>query len=104
MTSACGSDNYVCILGDFKSLTADLEDYTKNDTFLSGHFHFDQQTDDFFDQICALEKYNLNLKRLSKDKKKNNSSFRLIDMCKNNNLTILNGRYGHNKQIGAMTF
>ena len=80
MTSACGSDNYVCILGDFKSQTADLEDYTKNDTFLSEHFHFDQQTDDFFDQICALEKYNLNLKRLSKDKKKNNSSFRLIDM------------------------
>ena len=25
-------------------------------------------------------------------------------MCKNNNLTILNGRYGHDKQIGAMTF
>ena len=104
MTSACGSDNYVCILGDFNAQTADLEDFTKKDTFLSEHFHFDQQTDDFFDQNCALEKYNLDLKRLSKDKKKNNSGFRLIDMCKNNNLTILNGRYGHDKQIGAMTF
>ena len=104
VTSACGSDNYVCILDDFNAQTADLEDLTKNDTFLSEHFHFDQQTDDFFDQNCALEKYNLNLKRLSKDKKKNNSGFRLIDMCKNNNLTILNGRYGHDKQIGAMTF
>ena len=54
MTSACGSDNYVCILGDFNAQTADLEDFTKNDTFLSEHFHFDQQTDDFFDQNCAL--------------------------------------------------
>ena len=83
VTSACGSDNYVCILGDFNVQTADLEDwqdYTKSDTFLSEHFHFDQQTDGFFDQNCALEKYNLNLKRLSKDNKKNNSGFRLIAM------------------------
>ena len=67
MTSACGSDNYVCILGDFNAQTADMEDFTKKDTFLSEHFHFDQQTDDFFDQNCALEKYDLDLKRLSKD-------------------------------------
>ena len=65
MTSACGSDNYVCILGDFNAQTADLEDFTKNDTFLSEHFHFDQQTDDFFDQNCALEK-NSKLEQSSK--------------------------------------
>ena len=38
------------------------------------------------------------------DKKKNNSGFRLIDICKINNLSILNGRYGHDKNTGAMTF
>lgn len=38
------------------------------------------------------------------DKKKNNSGFRLIEICKNNNLSILNGRFGHDKNKGAMTF
>lgn len=28
----------------------------------------------------------------------------MINICKNNNLSILNGRYGHDKDVGAMTF
>lgn len=51
-----------------------------------------------------LEKYKIRLRRVSLDKKKNNSGFRLIDICKINNLSILNGRYGHDKNTGAMTF
>ena len=38
------------------------------------------------------------------DKKKNNNGFKLIDICKNNNLTILNGRFGKDKNIGNATF
>ena len=38
------------------------------------------------------------------DRKKNNSGFELIDICKNLNLTILNGRFGQDKNKGAMTF
>lgn len=58
----------------------------------------------FFYQKALLEKYEIRLQRVSLDKKKNNSGFRLIDICKINNLLILNGRYGHDKNTGAMTF
>lgn len=104
MTSACGNDDYVCILGDFNAQTGELTDFTSADSFFSEHFHFDQQTIDFFDQNCVLEANNIKLNRTSKDKKKNNLGFRLIDICKNDNLFILNGRYGQDRDTGAMTF
>ena len=50
-----------------------------------------------------MEKYNLQINRVSKDNKINNSGQRLIDICKKH-LFILNGRFGQDKHIGAMTF
>ena len=44
------------------------------------------------------------INRVSKDNKINNSGQRLIDICKNHNLFILNGRFGQDNHIGAMTF
>ncbi|MEW8152430.1 MAG: reverse transcriptase family protein [Candidatus Thiodiazotropha endolucinida] len=41
---------------------------------------------------------------MSSDKKKNNTGYRLLDICKNNNLTILNGRFGRDQNVGKPTF
>ena len=43
-------------------------------------------------------------RELLKIRKKNNHGFKLIDTCKNNNLTLLNGRYGQDKNVGELTF
>lgn len=51
-----------------------------------------------------MEIYPVQVTRTTQDKKKNNSGFRLVDICKNHNLTILNGRYGQDKNLGSMTF
>lgn len=104
IASACSRDGYICILGDFNAQTGELAFFTSADDFLAEYFHFDESTVEFFDQKCVLEKYQVQINRISMDKKKNNSGFRLIDITKNNNLFMLNGRYGQDKNIGAMTF
>ena len=90
------------MLGDFNAQTGTLDDFTTPDTFLSDYFNFDQETINFCDQKCELERFGINVTRKSMDKKKSNGDFRLIDICKNHNLTILNGRYGLDKKTRAL--
>ena len=101
------ADDYVCIIafiGDFNAQTGELVDFTSAEYFLSDRFHFDQQIIEFINHKSLLEIYKINLNRASKAKKKTNNGFRLINICKNNNVSILNGRYGHDNDIGAVTF
>ncbi|MCG7875884.1 MAG: reverse transcriptase family protein [Candidatus Thiodiazotropha endolucinida] len=104
ISSSCSKDCYVILTGDFNAQTSDLQDFTSADSFLSEYFQFDDCTIDFFDQKSVLERHNIQVNRASKDKKKNGSGQRLTDICKNNNLFILNGRYGHDRNVGEMTF
>ena len=96
--------DYIYLLGDFNAQTATMPDYTVLDPFLSEFFSFDADTIEHMDQKCVLEKLDFQINRSSKDPKKNNHGFKIIDLCKNNNLSILNGRFGEDKNVGAMTF
>ena len=58
----------------------------------------------FYDQKSTLESIGIQLNRKSQDNHTNNNDYRLVDICKNDNLTILNGRYGKDKNIGNTTF
>ena len=58
----------------------------------------------FYNQKSTLETMGIQLHRSSMDKHTNNNGYRLVEICKNNNLTILNGRFGRDKGIGRMTF
>ena len=55
-------------------------------------------------KIAALEKLGIEVNRKSIDAKRYNNGFKLLDICKNNNLLILNGRFGADKNIGNYTF
>ena len=46
----------------------------------------------------------MSLNRTSCDQSSNNIGFKLLDICKNNNLFILNGRMGSDKDKGNFTF
>ena len=46
----------------------------------------------------------MSLNRKSLDQTTNNTGFKLLDICKNNNLFILNGRTGRDKHKGNFTF
>ena len=56
------------------------------------------------DNKCVLVKHNFQINRCSNDAKKNNHGFKMIYHCKNNNLSILNGPFDEDKNMGAMTF
>lgn len=91
ITSFCSNDKYLFITGDLNAKTAKLEDYTRADTFLSHMFDFDNETRSFFNKVLILKNYNIPIERASKDNKTNNTGNWLVEVCKNNNLFIVNG-------------
>ena len=97
ISSACCNFDYLYMLGDFNAQTGELSDYTTADSFLSEFFDFDQDTIDSYNQKCVLENFGIQLQ-------KNNHGFKSIDICKNNNLILLNGRYGQDKNVDELTF
>ena len=92
------------INGDLNSRSSQLPDFTLKDSFVSDMFEFDDSTASFFDKTPVLETMNIPLDRVSKDHKANTMGYWLIDTCKNNNLFIVNGRFGKDKGIGTTTF
>ena len=67
-------------------------------------FYYDDLMDHFLDIQYLLSKHNLNPSRVSKDKSSNNEGNLLVEICKCNNLLILNGRCGTDKGIWEFTF
>ncbi|MEW8560930.1 MAG: hypothetical protein AB2541_02460, partial [Candidatus Thiodiazotropha sp.] len=104
ISSVCRSNKYVIITGDINARTAKLSDYVKLDDFFSNMFNFDNDTVSLLDKTEVLESQRIPLRRNSKDAKTNNAGYWLIDLCKFNNLFIVNGRVGEDKAIGEKTF
>ena len=102
--SFSSENKFVLLSGDFNAKTGQLRDYTERDDFLSDFFDFDSATSDFFYQAGKLESYGIPIERNSMDRHTNNIGHKLVDICKNNNLFILNGRMGHDRSIGNLTF
>ena len=104
ITNMCCIYPNVALTGDANAHTSQLPDYIIEDQFLADHFDFDQTTIDFFNKTNLLLKNDMNLNRISKDKKSNSIGNTLLDICKNNNIFILNGRSGKDKGLGNFTF
>ena len=104
ITDMCSKHEHVFLFGDYNAQTGESLEYIETDDFLSDLFDYDQETINYLNQKPNMLKYNIPLKRKSMDKKKNNHGFRIIELCKNNNLVIGNGRLGRDKDIGRMTF
>ena len=56
------------------------------------------------EKFKIIENLNIQLCRESKDTKTNARGYTLIDICRSNDLFILNGRYGEDKNVGQFTF
>ena len=63
-----------------------------------------QETLEFFNKSEELYKLDINKFRVSSDRNTNNNGYKLIDICINNNIFILNGRFGKDKHVGKCTF
>ena len=53
--------------------------------------------------VNILESLNIPVGRINKDSGKNHNGSRLLDLCKGNDLLIINGRIGNDKDIGKLT-
>ena len=102
--SFCCESKYVFITGDLNAKTASMQDFTRSDASFDKYLDLDQETIDFFDQEAFLQNNNIQVERVSKDKNTNNTGYKIIDICKNNNLYMLNGRYGQDAGKGNYTF
>ena len=104
ITLMCSKSSYVCLTGDMNARTAQLCDFITADRTISDILQFDQETLEFFNSSEMLDKLNINKQRASQDNLSNTNGNKLINICINNNLFILNGRCGKDKNIGKCTF
>ena len=98
------SHKYIHLMGDFNSRTHNTADFIDSDDFFSKYFAYDDQLIDFCNIPNILGLLQFSKIRVSKDSVTNNEGNILLDICKSNNLVILNGRCGDDKYVGATTF
>ena len=102
--SLCSNHKYVFITGDIIARTTRLRDFTMLDPFVVDMFDIDDDIASFFDKTTILEDLGIPFHRVSHDNKTNNSGYWLTNLCKNNNIFIVNGRSGKDEGVNAATF
>ena len=81
---------YICLLGDFNSRTADDPDFIE--IFINEHeLDFTQFVEN---DLAILDTLKIDRKRKRMDAGKNRSGNILLELCRGNNLFIVNGRIG----------
>jgi len=100
----CSKYEHVLITGDANAYTATLPDFTEFDEYLTSYLDLDEETECSLNQINQLNEYDIPKDRSSKCTKINKSGRRLLEICKSNNLFILNGRIGKDRHAGNYTF
>ena len=79
-------------------------DFLHPDPHLNEIVETDDDTQIYLHKYKTLEDLSFNFERKSQDKKMNTNGFKLIELCKNNNLFSLNGRSSKDKDEGKFTF
>ena len=100
----CSENERVILAGDYNARTSMMRDYISPDKLTMPDvdiFDFESDTDE---SLKILESLNIQLHRESKDAKSNTLGITLLDICRHNNLFMLNGRYGNDKNVGQLTF
>ena len=95
-------DYKVCLLGDFNARTGTKEDFVNLDDFVCNATQLDDKNKQDFD-LSNLGRLGIDCNRYNYDKFVNNYGNRLLQLCKDLNLLIANGRVGQDKQKGSFT-
>ena len=99
----CSNNKFVILAGDFNSRTSELNDFIPSDPFICDLLEIDLETQTLLNKHAILEGLSIPLNRKSLDRKTNSHGFRMIELCRNSNLFILNGRL-LNDTNGSFTF
>ena len=96
----CSENKYVYLAGDKNCRVGSMRDFVFADIYINETFDIDQDLQSELHRYTVLEDFSFNLNRKSKDNRTNTNGFKLLDICKNNNLFILNGRSSNDKDVG----
>ena len=87
-------DCAICLCGDLNARTGCLTDFVTIDDVIVDFVGDNTFENDIFMSKPMLESFGIETKRFNCDKIINNNGYKLIDMCKNHDLHIINGRFG----------
>ena len=87
------SNSKHCLLfGDLNARCGTLQDYTRIDDFITDYYDLQILQDEESEIFRNFELHNIPLNRNTVDDSTNNYGHQLIDLCKNNNIFLWNGR------------
>ncbi|ESO87463.1 hypothetical protein LOTGIDRAFT_166616 [Lottia gigantea] len=99
----CSDKSEFCLLGDFNARTSEYDDFLSPDDYREEVEDLDFYIKNRFEQNTAIASYGGTLERSNKDKVLNRYGERLLEMCINLGIYILNSRSETDKNIGAFT-
>ena len=98
------NESYLLLTGDLNSRTKNISEIAQTDIELLELCNIDsndfENNDNSAYVVTTLEELGIPICRKSLDSQSNTFGHRLIELCKNNNLVILNGRVGEDQNIG----
>ena len=86
------NEELVCFMGDFNARTKDLSDLLGMDADILDSLELDDHLKEKILEENILDELGFSLNRNSQDKNVNNYGFRLVELCKNTGVCMLNGR------------
>ena len=89
--------------GECNARIAKIRDYSCTDNFMFSELRMSESQTPINEKIKIIENLKIQLYRESKDTKTNTRWYTLIDIYRRNDLFILNGRYGEDKNVGQFT-
>ena len=97
-------DHLICLVGDFNAHVGNLEDFVSVDDYVREDVGMDMITFDNLDAESTLKVLGTPVHRCTFDTHKpNNFGYRLIQLCKDHGLFIINGRCGVDQYSGDCT-
>ena len=94
MISYSTNDQNVLLLGDLNSRSSQLSDIVKTDSFICDVYGNQELYRENMEIIKCFDDCKLPLSRKNDDITTYSYGQQLIEFCKNNNIFILNGRFG----------
>ena len=90
----CSESKHILLFGDFNARTRTLPDCMKFDEKICEVNKLNDLLDESTELFDKMKLYNVPVERSNADNTVNTYGRQLLEMCKNNNLLILNGRIG----------
>ena len=97
------NDLPICLVGDFNARTSKLTDLVILDEYVAESAGLTQDESTFFFNEEKLTELGVTSQRLNTDTKCNPNGYKLIELCKNTGVHIVNGRRGKDNTLGKLT-